>query len=94
VRDYVLRIESGTIERVLRDGSVSAFDFKTGEKIKDVKTGKECEGVGVSVFTRRRRDAGPSRGAEQPRRRDLLASPTAVVGQPLSRSRAIDRVLS
>jgi len=32
----------------LRDGSVSAFDFKTGEKIKDVKTGKECEGVGVT----------------------------------------------
>lgn len=32
----------------LRDGSVSAFDFKTGKKIKDVKTGKECEGVGVT----------------------------------------------
>ena len=32
----------------MRDGSVSAFDFKTGEKIKDVKTGKECEGVGVT----------------------------------------------
>jgi YVTN family beta-propeller protein len=32
----------------LRDGSVSAFDFKTGAKIKDVKTGKECEGVGVT----------------------------------------------
>jgi YVTN family beta-propeller protein len=27
---------------------VSAFDFKTGAKIKDVKTGKECEGVGVT----------------------------------------------
>jgi len=32
----------------MRDGSVSAFDFKTGEKIKDVQTGKECEGVGVT----------------------------------------------
>jgi len=33
----------------MRDGSVSAFDFKTGEKIKDVKTGKESEGVGVTA---------------------------------------------
>jgi YVTN family beta-propeller protein len=32
----------------MRDGSVSAFDFKTGLKIKDVKTGKESEGVGVT----------------------------------------------
>ena len=32
----------------MRDGSVSAFDFKTGQKIKDVKTGRECEGVGVT----------------------------------------------
>ncbi|MCC7180926.1 MAG: hypothetical protein IT177_21275 [Acidobacteria bacterium] len=32
----------------MRDGSVSAFDFKTGAKIKDVKTGTECEGVGVT----------------------------------------------
>ena len=32
----------------MRDGSVSAFDFKTGEKIKDIQTGKECEGVGVT----------------------------------------------
>jgi YVTN family beta-propeller protein len=32
----------------MRDGSVSAFDFKTGAKIKDVSTGKECEGVGVT----------------------------------------------
>jgi len=32
----------------MRDGSVSAFDFKSGAKIKDVKTGKECEGVGVT----------------------------------------------
>ncbi len=32
----------------MRDGSVSAFDFTTGAKIKDVKTGKECEGVGVT----------------------------------------------
>jgi YVTN family beta-propeller protein len=32
----------------MRDGSVSAFDFRTGQKIKDVKTGKECEGVGVT----------------------------------------------
>jgi YVTN family beta-propeller protein len=32
----------------MRDGSVSAFDFKTGAKIKDVPTGKECEGVGVT----------------------------------------------
>jgi gamma-glutamylcysteine synthetase len=32
----------------MRDGSVSAFDFKTGEKIKDIKTGKEAEGVRVT----------------------------------------------
>ena len=32
----------------MRDGSVSAFDFQTGAKIKDVKTGAECEGVGVT----------------------------------------------
>jgi YVTN family beta-propeller protein len=32
----------------MRDGSVSAFDFQTGAKIKDVPTGKECEGVGVT----------------------------------------------
>src|SRR5918995_540811 len=32
----------------MRDGSVSAFDFKTGKKIKDIKAGKECEGVGVT----------------------------------------------
>lgn len=32
----------------MRDGSVSAFDFRTGAKLKDVKTGKECEGVGVT----------------------------------------------
>jgi YVTN family beta-propeller protein len=32
----------------MRNGSVSAFDFKTGQKIKDVTTGKECEGVGVT----------------------------------------------
>jgi YVTN family beta-propeller protein len=32
----------------MRDGSVSAFDFATGAKLKDVKTGRECEGVGVT----------------------------------------------
>jgi YVTN family beta-propeller protein len=32
----------------MRDGSVTAFDFKTGEKIKDIPTGKEAEGVGVT----------------------------------------------
>jgi YVTN family beta-propeller protein len=32
----------------MRDGSITAFDFKTGEKIKDIPTGKECEGVGVT----------------------------------------------
>lgn len=32
----------------MRDGSVSAFDFQTGRKIKDIPTGKECEGVGVT----------------------------------------------
>jgi YVTN family beta-propeller protein len=32
----------------MRDGSVSAFDFKAGTKIKDIQTGKECEGVGVT----------------------------------------------
>lgn len=31
------------------DGSVSVFDFATGEKIRDIPTGKECEGVGVSA---------------------------------------------
>ena len=30
------------------DGSVSAFEFETGKKIKDVPTGSECEGVGVT----------------------------------------------
>ena len=29
-------------------GSVSAFDFTTGEKLADIPTGRECEGVGVS----------------------------------------------
>lgn len=29
-------------------GSVSAFDFATGEKLADVPTGRECEGVGVT----------------------------------------------
>ncbi len=29
-------------------GSVTVFDFKTGRKIKDIATGAECEGVGVS----------------------------------------------
>jgi YVTN family beta-propeller protein len=32
----------------MRDGSVSAFDFQSGKKIKDVPTGRECEGVGVT----------------------------------------------
>jgi YVTN family beta-propeller protein len=32
----------------MRDGSVSAFDFETGKKIKDVRTGRESEGVGVT----------------------------------------------
>ncbi|MGD9905034.1 MAG: YncE family protein [Vicinamibacterales bacterium] len=32
----------------MRDGSVSVFDFRTGRKLKDVTTGKECEGVGVT----------------------------------------------
>jgi YVTN family beta-propeller protein len=32
----------------MRDGSISAFDFTTGAKIKDVKTGREAEGVGVT----------------------------------------------
>ncbi len=29
-------------------GSVSAFDFATGEKLADIPTGNECEGVGVT----------------------------------------------
>ena len=29
-------------------GSVSAFDFTTGEKLADIPTGRECEGVGVT----------------------------------------------
>ena len=29
-------------------GSVSVFDFASGEKIRDIDTGKECEGIGVS----------------------------------------------
>jgi DNA-binding beta-propeller fold protein YncE len=29
-------------------GSVSVFDFQSGQKITDIDTGKECEGVGVS----------------------------------------------
>lgn len=32
----------------MRTGSISVFDFKTGAKITDVPTGKECEGVGVT----------------------------------------------
>ena len=32
----------------MRDGSVSAFDFQSGKKLKDVKTGTEAEGVGVT----------------------------------------------
>ncbi len=32
----------------MRDGSVSAFDFASGAKIKDVPTGTEAEGVGVT----------------------------------------------
>ena len=32
----------------MRDGSVSAFDFQSGKKLADVKTGKECEGVGIT----------------------------------------------
>jgi DNA-binding beta-propeller fold protein YncE len=28
-------------------GSVSVFDFHSGEKIRDIDTGKECEGVGI-----------------------------------------------
>jgi DNA-binding beta-propeller fold protein YncE len=32
----------------LRDGSVSAFDFASGKKLKDIKTGAEAEGVGVT----------------------------------------------
>ena len=32
----------------MRDGSVSVFDFASGRKLKDVKTGAECEGVGVT----------------------------------------------
>lgn len=30
------------------NGSVSAFDFATGEKLEDIPTGRECEGVGVT----------------------------------------------
>ena len=30
------------------NGSVTAFDFATGAKLKDIPTGSECEGVGVS----------------------------------------------
>ncbi|MDQ2986607.1 MAG: YncE family protein [Armatimonadota bacterium] len=29
-------------------GSVTIFDFKTGERLETVSTGKECEGVGIS----------------------------------------------
>ena len=29
-------------------GSISVFDFLSGSKIKDIDTGKECEGVGVT----------------------------------------------
>jgi DNA-binding beta-propeller fold protein YncE len=29
-------------------GSVTVFDFATGEKLADIATGRECEGVGVS----------------------------------------------
>ena len=29
-------------------GSVSVFDFQTGDKLRDIETGRECEGIGVS----------------------------------------------
>ena len=32
----------------MTSGSVSVFDFETGRKIRDIVTGKECEGVGVT----------------------------------------------
>lgn len=32
----------------MRAGSVSVFDFETGRKIKDITTGSQCEGVGVT----------------------------------------------
>jgi len=32
----------------MQSGSVSAFDFATGEKLRDIPTGQECEGVGVT----------------------------------------------
>ena len=32
----------------MSDGSVSVFDFQSGKKIRDVKTGRETEGVGVT----------------------------------------------
>jgi len=34
-------------------GSVSGFDFGSGEKIRDIETGKECKGIGVSPDGRR-----------------------------------------
>ena len=71
----------------MRDGSVSAFDFKTGEKIKDVKTGKECEGVGVTpdgqwVWSgnRRRHDLDHRHQDARGHQADLFA------GLPLSRA--------
>ena len=33
-------------------GSVSVFDFQTGEKITDIDTGAECEGIGVTPDSR------------------------------------------
>ena len=33
-------------------GSISVFDFQSGEKITDIDTGEECEGVGVSTDDR------------------------------------------
>jgi hypothetical protein len=64
----------------MRDGSVSAFDFKTGAKIKDVKTGKDSvTGLPLprAVHPRRQARAGAARQSlvtRRARRREPIDS--------------------
>lgn len=48
---HMLSLHSGKNRLVssnMGGGSVTVFDFKSGEKLETVTTGKECEGVGIS----------------------------------------------
>ena len=48
---HMLSLNLGTnriVSSNMGGGSVTIFDFKSGEKLETVTTGKECEGVGIS----------------------------------------------